>query len=127
MPDNLTPRQKRAIVAIVAGQPMARAAAEAGVSRDTLYRWARRPDFSAAINQGTAEQVEMLSRRLVTLGSHALQALAEALTNPDTPQGVKVRAADSVLNRLLQLRELVDIETRLTKLEEAQNDTQSTH
>ena len=127
MAENLTTRQKTAVLALVAGETVTSAAARSSVTRETVYKWMHNPAFTEAIKTGAAENLDALSRRLVRLGEAALDALEEALSHPDTAQSVKVRAADITLSRLLQLRELVDIETRLTKLEEAQDETKSTH
>ena len=42
----------------------------------------------------------------------------DAMQEDDARTSTKVRAADIVLSRLLQLRELVDLEARVKKLED---------
>jgi len=123
MSENLTPRKRKAIETLLTSGDVTQAARAAGVSRETLYRWLKAPDFQAALNDSTRQALESLSRTLVTLGDKAADTLRQALEDSTLAPGARVRAADIVLARILQLRELVDIETRLAKLErEVHND-----
>lgn len=63
------------------------------------------------------ESLANLSRELVRLGTQAVTTLEGAMTDAEAAASTKVRAADVVLARLLQLRELVSIESRLSALE----------
>lgn len=117
MNENLTPKQRRAVEALLTNWDTTQAAQAAGVSRDTLYRWMREERFRAALNDATRQALEGLSRSLIVLGDKAARTLEEALDAFQTPTGAKVRAADIVLSRILQLRELVDLEARVTELE----------
>ncbi|MBM3187536.1 MAG: hypothetical protein FJZ90_02315 [Chloroflexi bacterium] len=94
------------------------AAAAAGVVRQTVHRWLDQDAFKAALREGEAAKLEALSRSLVRLGDKATQALEGTLDDVAAPAGVKVRTADIVLARLLQLKELVNLEQRVAALEE---------
>ena len=120
MIENLTPRQRRAIEALLTTGEISEAAQTAKVSRETLYRWMKRPDFSMALRQGTQDSLEILSRSLVVLSDKAVKTLQFALDDESCGLSVRIRAADLVLGRLLQMRELVDLEERVSRLE-AQN------
>lgn len=117
MTKNLTPRQRAAIQGLVSGQTITQVAVAAGVSRETIYKWLQRPDFTKALTGSTDAAVELLSRRLVGISTQALDALEDVLTDTAAPHSAKIRAAEIVLARLLNLRELVDIDARLTALE----------
>jgi hypothetical protein len=118
MPKNLTPRQQKTIAALVTCADVAKAAGLAGVSRDSVYRWMRNSVFTDALYRATSEALNTLSRRLVVLGDKAAYTLETAMNDEDTNTSTKVRAADVVLSRLLQLREQHDLEERLVRLEE---------
>jgi hypothetical protein len=60
-----------------------------------------------------------LSRKLVRLGDKTATALEAALDDGMTLHSVKIRAADVVTGRLLQLTKLVTIEQRLSAIEQA--------
>jgi phage terminase small subunit len=124
MPQNLTPkrlspRQQRAVVALLSTGEVKAAAAEAGITRETLHRWLRDPVFLAAVREAEAEALDELSRLLVRLGRTAVGTIARAMSDPATPAATKVRAADVALSRLLQLRELAQLEARVQALEQA--------
>jgi transposase-like protein len=115
----LTPRQRKAVEALLATGEVAAAAREVGVSRDTLYRWLKQPLFVEAVRETEARALDELSRLLVRLGRTATATLAKAMSDPATPAATRVRAADVTLSRLLQLRELATLEARVQALEVA--------
>lgn len=121
MADNLTPKQRKTIGSLLETGNVAQAAQTAGISRDTIYRWMREDDFKAALKNATQETMESLSRSLVTLGTKAAQVLENALDDEELTPAVRLRAVDIAFNRLLQLRELVELEARVSRLEAAQN------
>jgi len=118
--ENMTPRQRRAIEALLTSGDISEAARTAKVSRETLYRWMKLADFSMALRQGTQASLESLSRSLVALSDKAIKTLQLALEDETCGLSVRIRAADLILGRLLQIRELVDLEERVSHLE-AQN------
>lgn len=113
----LTPRQRKAIEALLTTGDKTAAAEAAGVQRQTIYRWLKLPHFRAALAEAEAEALASLSRALVRLGDNATATLEQAMGDDESSWSVKVRAADVVLSRLLQLRELVDLEQRVSELE----------
>ncbi|MDP9355752.1 MAG: phBC6A51 family helix-turn-helix protein [Chloroflexota bacterium] len=118
-PAELTPKQRKAVETLLATGEVAAAAREAGVSRDTLHRWLKQPLFVQAVRDAEAKAVDDLSRLLVRLGRTAAATLAKAMSDPVAPYPTRVRAADAVLGRLLQLRELATLEARVAELERA--------
>ena len=115
----LTPKQRRAVEALLTTGEVAAAAQAAGVSRDTLYRWLKQPAFLGAVRAAEARALDDLSRLLVRLGRTAAATLAKAMADPAAPYATRVRAADVALGRLLQLRELATLEARVVALEQA--------
>jgi AcrR family transcriptional regulator len=116
-PGDLTPEQLRALVALLEHGDKAKAARAAKVSRSTLYRWLRDDAiFQVALEAATRQALREFSTTLVRLAQKAAQALDDAL---DSGQEIhhRLRAADIVTGRLLAVRELVDLEERLSRLE----------
>ena len=118
-PDGLSPKQRKAVEALLATGEVSAAAREAGVSRATLHRWLKEAAFLAAVRAAEARSLDDLSRLLVRLGRTAAATLAKAMAEPSAPWATRVRAADAALGRLLQLRELATLEARVAALEEA--------
>lgn len=113
----LTPKQRKAVEALLVSGDITQAAQAAGVARDTLYRWLRQDDFRSALKTAEAASIENLARELVRLGEKAARTLDEAMTAEDATTSARVRAADIVISKLLQLREMVDLEKRVQELE----------
>lgn len=118
MEKKLSPRQLRAIQALLTAGNAAAAAAQAEIAPSTLYRWMREEPFVNALRVAEAEAIEGLSRSLAGLGESATAALRDAL---DASQKItiRLRASEVVIGNLLKIRELVDIEQRLLALEQA--------
>lgn len=113
--NELTPGQKRAISELLVSGNVSKAAEVAGVGRVTVHRWMKQAAFRDALRQSEQDALDALQRRLVTLGSGAADALQDGLSSPDLR--IRLRAADTVLDRLLALRQLIDFDARLAVLE----------
>ncbi|MDP9355721.1 MAG: hypothetical protein M3R02_10665 [Chloroflexota bacterium] len=116
---HLTPKQRKAVEALLTTGEVTAAAQAAGVSKDSIYRWLKEPLFLAAVREAEAKALDDLSRLLVRLGRTAAATLAKAMGDAAIPPATRVRAADAVLGRLLQLRELATLEARVAELERA--------
>jgi L-asparaginase II len=114
----LSPKQRKAIAALLAFGEIQLAAEHANCSRGTLYAWLKQPAFLAALKQAEADALRSLTRKLVGLGSRATGVIEATMTEPGVSPAVRLKAADTVLARLLQLRELIDLEERVSSLEE---------
>ncbi len=117
--ERLSPKQRKAVAALLATGEVGAAAREANINRVTLYRWLKDPTFLAAVREAEAGALDELSRLLVRLGRTAVATVAKAMSDPGTPVATRVRAADVALGRLLQLRELAQLEARVQALEAA--------
>ena len=115
--DALTPRQLRILRALLTKNTVTAAAGAAGVGESTVYRALSDPVFRAALAQAEGEAVAAAGRKLATLAENALNVLADILANPQAPDAVRLRAAETILGHLLRYREIVTFENRLTDLE----------
>lgn len=113
----MTGKQALAIQALLTNSTLAAAARQVHVSERTLSRWLADSEFRAALNDAEGELLDAAQRQLLRLQSSAIE-VHEDLLSVDTPHGVRLRAAQSVLDALLKLRELRTLEERLAALEE---------
>lgn len=118
--DELPTNQRAALQSLLTSASTAEAASVAGVKRQTIYKWMKQDNFREALKEAESEALASVSRALVALGERATEALADGL-DADADLRLRVRSADIVLGRLLQLRDLVDIEERLTRIESQVN------
>lgn len=174
----ITPKQTRGIVALLSSSTIEEAAEKTGVRSKTIYTWLRQPEFTAALNEAQAREIEAAGRRLAGMQSAALDALQDVFERSDeldalnvaeffreesyidrdteqpairlildvekikergklvkklktskgelevesydalTALGMKQRAAETILNYMIKLREFADLEARIAALEE---------
>lgn len=111
----LTPQQRKTIETLLTTGTIEAAAAAAGVSRNSIYKWFKDDLFVSELRQAESEAVAGLSRALVGLGEKATRALADALDSDKIT--IRLRASEIVIGNLLKIRELIDLESRLAALE----------
>jgi hypothetical protein len=96
----ISPAQELAVAALVGGATVTEAAKRAGVSRETVSRWAHRdPEFIAALQNARAETAAEVRCALEALGRRSVAALREVLERAITPV-TKLKVACAVLKML---------------------------
>lgn len=118
----LTPKQLRAVQALLTAKSIDDAATTAGVGARTLYRWLTEQPFKAALATAEGELLDAATRRLLGLQDAAIETFDDILKSASASQALRLRAAQSVLDYLLKLREQRDVEHRLQALEAALGD-----
>jgi hypothetical protein len=117
---NLTTKQRAAIAALLTEGDILAAAKKANVGERTLHRWLKDdPDFQRELKAAESAAIEAAIRRLADSTGLAVETLRQAMESTDAPLPQKIRAADIVLSRLLELRNLHTLEERLTVVEAA--------
>lgn len=82
--DKLTPQQRLAAAALIAGQSFSAAARAAGCGRRTLFKWRQQPVFEAAVNDISREALDVAIVRVRNLMLRATRVLGESmLDRPD--------------------------------------------
>jgi hypothetical protein len=117
----ITPRQLKALESLITYGSIARAAAEAGVSRKTVHAWLRQPAFADELRRLEGLALQSLGRRLMALGELATAALFDAL-QPGEPMSNRLRAAAIVTERGPALSEITAILARIEQLERRQDE-----
>jgi hypothetical protein len=96
------------IAALLTEPNYAAAAAKAGVSETTLYRWMHLPEFRASYRQARRELVEGAIGRVQATTGQAVEILLDVARN-GRRDGDRVRAANSLLDHAF--RGLTDADT----------------
>ncbi len=118
---DLKPQQRRAIAALLTERDIRAAALKCEVSERVLYRWLELPEFKAELRAASKQAIDTAILRLSELSGQAVDTLREVMTDTATPPGTRVQAANIALARLLDLRELQELEERLQKIEKELN------
>lgn len=119
MTDNVTlsGKQAQAVALLVGGKDVRTTAAEVGVSERQAGRWMARDDFRTALTAAEAELIATAVRRLVQLQAPAINVIAAVLRDETLGPGLRLRAAQGVIDGLIALRSHSQFEERLTELE----------
>jgi len=112
-------KQQRAILALLSTKNVAEAAARAKVGERTLWRWLGEPMFRVQLAGAEADMLDAATRRLLQLQEGAIETVQAIMQDSEANASVRLRAAQAVLDYLLKLRELRNVEQRLTALEMA--------
>lgn len=104
------------MAALAAGKTVRDAAAEAGVSDRTVFRRLEQVDFRQRVADMRARMVEAAAGRLADAAGAACARLKSLLEAES--ESVQLGAARTILEQTVRLRELLEIESRLKKLEE---------
>lgn len=113
----LTAKQERGIVALLANTKLKDAAASAGISEATLWRWLQEPDFHAAYMKARRDAVQSAIARLQSYTSDAVDTLHEIMMDKDALAFARLGAARAILDYSIRGVELEDHEQRLAEIE----------
>lgn len=94
----LSPQQLTVICALSSGATMTAAAAEAGIHRNTIANWRRNSlPFQQALADAQYDRALHYREQAEALFDLALQTITELLADPETPAGVRLKAALAIL------------------------------
>lgn len=89
-----------------------------GLSEQAVYSRLRKPDFRAKLQNARDTQFQVISSKLEDANFRALDTLLQILDDREVSAGIKVRAAQTLLDLSLKNREQADILARIQTLEE---------
>ena len=113
--EKFTRKKEQAVLALLTEPTVDAAAAAAGVSSATLWRWRKLPEFQAQYHE---VRRRILEGAILNLQQAANQAVDTLVRNLSCGQpSVEVRAAFGVLDQSLKAQVLLDQEERLSALE----------
>jgi transposase-like protein len=100
--DSVTPKQRRAIEALVIGSSIVAASKAAGVTRQTVHTWMRQADFAEALDLAEAEVRRTAVRRLTATLEKSVTAIMRLIDEAED-ESVRLRAALAVVPMLRDL------------------------
>jgi len=112
------------LMGLACGATVDNAARQAGISAATAYRRLADPDFGQRLQKMRGDMVSRTAGTLTAAASEAVRTLLELLKNP-TSSAVRLGAARAVLEIGMKLREVSDLEERLSALEQQMSATAS--
>jgi len=117
--DGLTPKQHKALAALLSEPTVTAAAANVGIGERTLHTWLHEPTFADAYTALRHEAVGLAVGRLQRATGIAVDALIDVLDTEYTPApaAVRVSAAKVIIEYAIRFRELDELENRIAALE----------
>ena len=113
----LRPNQIEAIPHIVMSNSTAEAARLADVSRNTLHRWMRDPEFREALEDVRREAAELARNQMGGLLVKAIATLSDVMDSPN--DRARTDAARTAVYAILKAEEYKNIEQSLERLDRA--------
>ena len=117
-------KKEQAVAALLSHRTVEEAARAVGISPNTLLRWLKRPDFQAACQNARCSVSRQAIARLRDALGAAVMTLLKIMVDPNAPSGVRLRAAEIVLEQDAKYIALEEIEGRLSELERSAAKTQ---
>lgn len=115
----LTPKQQKALLALLTQPTKEKAAAAAGITSKTLRGYLADPEFQAEYRKAFASLVEDATRQAQQSLASALSTLREIVEDQGENAQVRIQAARSTLEYALRLTEQNDVLSQLRELEAA--------
>lgn len=114
----MTAKQTAFLQAMLEKSTIAKAAASAGISRATAYKYLRDQFFQAELTKRRSECICDTVRFLQSSLSICSEKLLEIIQSPNTSDQVKINAINVVFANCKALTETADIIARLEHIEE---------
>lgn len=118
--NGLTPKQEKAITALLNEPTVAKAAALVDVGERTLHRWLDEPTFSREYRRARRQAFSHAASLTQRYAPLAVQSLAKVMMDVDAPYASRVAAASALLKFGRESLELDDLARRIEALEAAQ-------
>ncbi len=115
--EKLTPKQERALVALLNCGETKRAAELSGVNESTLWRWLQLSDFQSRYRAARRQLVETAIAQLQSDCTIAVRVLREVAEDKEAPASSRVAAAKTILEQSIGAIELMDLQERVEMLE----------
>ncbi len=120
--DTLSRKQKKAIAALLSEATVEEAAAVAGISDRTIYRWLQFSDtFRHALAEAEAQAVAAAARSIAAGSFEAVSVLRSVANSPEADNRERIAAANSLLSHTPKLRLLGSLESAIEELQRIKN------
>jgi hypothetical protein len=112
-----SPKQERVALLIAAGRSIKAAAVEARCGERTVHEWLDDPKYHSLISRFPHKMIDRAIGLLARSTNKAVATLARLLDSEN--ENVRLKAASSLLDHSIRMREHVELEGRIAALEGA--------
>lgn len=114
--DALSVPQARALAALLRGATVEAAARAADVSRATVHRWLKQPDFSAVFRTERVAIVDRAASVILTNASDAARVMVDVMNDKKQPASVRLRAALAIQDAAIRWREIDELAPEIERI-----------
>ena len=116
-------RQREQLILALLQQPtLSKAAEQIGISSVTAWRITKTTEFQEEYRQARREAFSQALGRLQQATSAATSTLLKIMVDATAPPASRVRAANCILEHAANALEVEDLQVRLAKLEQVEED-----
>ena len=116
MGDRLTPRQMRAVEALLSGASQTEAARIVGVSRRTVYAWSQGEQFREVLRSATRDAMADATRQLTAATGPAIATLRD-MVDEGHSAALRLRAAHEILSAWPALAKVYDLAEQISEID----------
>ena len=114
--------EEKLLIALLEKPTIADAAAAAGLSETSVYRWLRNPAFKERYKEARRQIMAGAVGALQKATGTAVKTLIEVMDSPTAPPAAKVSAARAILEFGFEAVKIEDIVDQLKKLDELEKE-----
>ena len=114
----LTPKQEKALIALISHPTLKEAAHACGLSETTLWRYMKDQTFAQRVREARQQAMLHLGMRLQEGSSEAATVLRNLMMSEETPASTRVTACRTIIDYAVRTAELEEIKSRVEELEE---------
>ncbi len=115
-PGELSSKQTLFVAALLAGHTVLVAAKASGIAEMTAHRWLKDPRVQDAIKQARHQAFDTALSRLMDVTSEAIDTLASVMRDKEAPRGVRIRAAQLLLENAIEVHKMSELEQKIAAL-----------
>ena len=117
LPEQLTAKHERAIIALMSESSVAAAARAAGVGERTIHSWLRDEDFRASYRRARQEAFDRAISMTQQYAAAAVKTLLQIMADKESGAQARVSAAVALLKFGREGMELDELQARVERLE----------
>jgi hypothetical protein len=110
-------KMEPAIAALLSHRSVEDAARAVGISVNTLRRWMQLPEFQAACREARRKILSQAIGQLQNAAGAAAKTVLKIMVDPTVAAGIRLRAAEIVLDQAVKAGEMEETDDRLRRLE----------
>lgn len=114
--EELNPKEQKFISGLMSEATVLKAAASAGISETTAYRWLKRPEIAEAYRAARTEALAHATARLKALSSQFVATLESVSGDENAPASSRIAAAKTGLEFAYRADMYEDIEAMMQEL-----------